>query len=150
MTNRPACLLCSIVLAMGMVSCDNGSNPPASGGAAANVVDAPKSILGKAVKSGKDTRDAISRGGDSREAAVMNAKIRLDQLGEAVEAMKGGRQSEAVTTLIAAAESRIEKARSLAEKAESSTAADDGKEVKMIRDAVKEAEDAVAKAKERL
>jgi hypothetical protein len=149
MTTRPALCLCVFALAPTLVSCDNGSNPPAPGGAAANVADAPKSILGKAVKSGKDTREAISRGGDSREAAVMNAKIRLDQLQEAVEAMKGGRQSEAFTTLIAAAESRIEKARSLAEKAESSTAADDGKEVKMIRDAVKEAEDAVASAKEK-
>ena len=150
MTTRSAYVLCVLLLSTGLVSCDNGSNPPAPGGAAANVADAPKSILGKAVKSGKDTRDAISRGGDSRESAVLNAKIRLEQLRETVEAMKGRGQSETLTTLIAAAESRIDKARSLAEKFESSTAADDGKEVTILRDAVKEAEDAVAKAKEKL
>lgn len=150
MMTRPAVCLCSFALASALCSCDNGSNPQAPGGAAANVADAPKSILGKAVKSGKDTREAISRGGDSREAAVLNAKIRLDQLRETVEAMKGRGQSETLTTLIAGAESRIDKAKSLAEKFESSTGPDDGKEVKLLRDAVKDAEDAVAKAKERL
>jgi hypothetical protein len=64
--------------------------------------------------------------------------------------MKGRGQSETVATLVQAAEAKIKKARDLAEKFESSTAADDGTETEQLRQAVKEAEDAVAKAKEKL
>lgn len=141
---RP-CLLAAMVLIAG---CDNTSSTPTGGGTVS--IDAPKSILGKAVKSAKDTREAISRGGDSREAAVLNAKVRLEQLRESVEAMKGRGQSERLTTLISAAESKIDKARDLAEKLEASSAPDDGTEVDRLRDAMKEAEDAVASAKEKL
>ncbi|XVJ59634.1 MAG: hypothetical protein HEQ23_09610 [Tepidisphaera sp.] len=145
---KSACLAAVLTASLLIAGCDNTNSTPTGGGTV--TIDAPKSVLGKAVKSAKDTRESISRGGDSRESAVLNAKVRLEQLTESVEAMKGRGQSETVATLVQAAEAKIKKARDLAEKFESSTAADDGTETEQLRQAVKEAEDAVAKAKEKL
>lgn len=150
--NRVVTLALVLAIPAGLTGCDdpNAAANSGSGNGIPTVTDAPKSILGKAVKSAKDTRETISSGGNSREAAVLNAKIKLEQLGETINAMKGRGLSATATELVAQAEKVHERAMGIVSKAEESTAHDDGTEVKKIRDVVAEVESAINKAKQSL
>jgi hypothetical protein len=107
-------------------------------------------MLGKAVKAGKDTQTKLSEGGDSREAVVLNSKIKLEQMGETITALKARARGDPVQKAVADAEARHRKAVQMAEKMQDSTQADDGTEAKALRDAVKDVQSAIDKAKELL
>jgi hypothetical protein len=145
------CLIASVACVVANVSgCEDPAGSVPQGGAAANVVDAPKSILGKAVKSGKDTRDAISGGGSARDAAVLSAKVRLEQFAETISAMKGRTTNSDAEKAVADAQVMLDRAESIVRNAEENTAADDGSDAKKIQAAVKDVEKAIKTAKDML
>lgn len=152
MTHR--CLsLVALSAALALAGCDDSSSKNAGGGGGAGsggLRDAPTSMLGKAVKAGKDTRKLVSEGGNSREAVVLDSKIKLEQLGETIKALKARANGETTQAAVADAEKKHKKATSLAEKMQDSTQPDDGSEVKELRDAVQAVKDAVEHAKELL
>lgn len=139
--------LAATLLAASLAGCDNS---PGGGGGGASVPSAPTSMLGKAVKAGKDTQTKLSEGGDSREAVVLNSKIKLEQMGEVITALKARVKGESAEKAVAEAESRHRKAVQMAEKMQESTQADDGAEAKALREAVKDVQSAIDKAKELL
>jgi hypothetical protein len=150
MIARLALCLGSLALLSALAACEDPASNVPQGGAAANVVDAPKSILGKAVKSGKDTRDAISGGGASRDAAVLSAKVKLEQLSETVAALKGRATNPDAEKAVADAQITLDRAEGIVRKAEENTSNDDGSDAKAIQASVKDVEKAIAKAKELL
>lgn len=133
--------------ALAVAGCEDSTSKPAPGGIP-NVSNTPTSMFGKAVKAGKDTKQALGEGGNSREAAVLNAKIKLEQIGETITAMKARLASrESARKAVEEADLKHRRATELAAKMESSTAADDGSEVKTLRGAMAELESAVEKAR---
>ena len=128
----------------GGLGCDNNSG----GTNGASIPHAPTTMLGKAVKAGKDTQTKLSEGGDSREAVVLNSKIKLEQMGETITALRARVRGESSEQAVADAEKKHKKAVQMAEKMQESTSADDGTEVKMLRDAVKDVQTAIDRAKD--
>lgn len=144
-----------LVSALGLAGCDNtnGAGSAGSGGGGAGsggLRDTPTTMFGKAVKSGKDTKKLVSEGGDSREAVVLNSKIKLEQMATTITALKARARGETVEHAVADAEKKHKKATEMAEKMQDSTQPDDGTEVKTLRDAVKAVQDAIDHAKELL
>lgn len=144
-----------LVAGLGLAGCDNTNGAGSAGGGgggagSGGLRDTPTTMFGKAVKSGKDTRKLVSEGGNSREAVVLDSKIKLEQMSATITALRARAKGESGERAVADAEKKHKKAAAMAEKMQDSTAPDDGTEVKMLRDAVKAVQDAIDHAKELL
>lgn len=146
----PIVLLCAAALA----GCDNTNGAGATGGGggagSGGLRDTPTTMFGKAVKSGKDTKKLVSEGGNSREAVVLDSKIKLEQMAATITELRARAKGESAERAVADAQKKHKKASDMAEKMQDSTLPDDGTEVKMLRDAVKAVQDAIDHAKELL